>query len=207
LGFAFLARGGEFLWRDGVGWDDEKVLRERDLEVRYGCQGEGDEIQDQVWWSWRVQKADQVGEGTTCAQARVPGDAMCPVAAAERIFELYPERKAGEAEDGLPVMRLSGGKPLKRSAIRSLLALAAARMGYPAGRVGVHSLRVGGATALWVATRGNVGLVKRVGRWSSDSVQRYLWDLPQVTTALTRDMVRAKTRVPWSNLEHAVRGR
>ena len=48
-------------------------------------------------------------------------------------------------------------------------------LGLPASRMQVHSLRLGGATALWAAT-GNLALVKRVGRWTSDAVHRYLQD-------------------------------
>ena len=38
-----------------------------------------------------------------------------------------------------------------------------------------HSLRIGGASALFQAT-GEIELVKRTGRWSSAAVQRYLHD-------------------------------
>ena len=54
-----------------------------------------------------------------------------------------------------------------------------------------------GATALWVATDGNATLVKRLGRWSSDAVNAYLWDLPTMGKDLPRKMVEAKATVPW----------
>ncbi len=47
-----------------------------------------------------------------------------------------------------------------------------------------HSLRIGGATALYQST-GEIELVKRMGRWNSAAVQRYLHDggetLPKVS--------------------------
>ena len=38
---------------------------------------------------------------------------------------------------------------------------------------------------------------KRLGRWASDAVQSYLWDLPVMTGDYTALMVAAKTDVPW----------
>ena len=59
--------------------------------------------------------------------------------------------------------------------------------------MGVHSLRVGGATALWVGTGGNGPVVRRLGRWASDAVHSYLWDLPVLTEGMTTAMVTADT--------------
>ncbi len=97
----------------------------------------------------------------------------------------------------MPLMRWANGEPVTRTYVRDLLGIAAVRLGYPRDRACVHSLRVGGATALWVATGGNVMLVKRLGRWGSDAVEAYLWDLPVMTGEYTRGMYVAKTQVPW----------
>ena len=51
---------------------------------------------------------------------------------------------------------------------------AALRWGTPPELVGSHSLRKGGATALFAAT-GNMELVKRFGGWKSDAVHAYLY--------------------------------
>ena len=51
----------------------------------------------------------------------------------------------------------------------------AAEGGLPPERFLSHSLRIGGASALFQAT-GKIELVKRAGRWSSSAVQRYLHD-------------------------------
>ena len=40
-------------------------------------------------------------------------------------------------------------------------------------------------------------LVQRLGRWGSDAVEAYLWDLPVMTREYTRGMYVAKTQVPW----------
>ena len=47
--------------------------------------------------------------------------------------------------------------------------------GLPADRYGSHSLRVGGATALYHAGM-PVEIIKRYGRWVSDCFQGYLWE-------------------------------
>ena len=125
---------------------------------------------------------------------------MCPVAAVELMHEMFPGRAPGGEEEGLPLFRFEDGSPLKRSAIRELLGAAAVALNMPRSRVGVHSLRVGGATALWVATRGNATLVRRLGRWKSDAVHRYLWDLPQLGGGTTAKMLDADTSVPWAEI-------
>ena len=56
-------------------------------------------------------------------------------------------------------------------------------VGLPEARFMSHSLQIGGATAPYQATM-DVELVKRMGRWSSSAVHRYLQDgggvIPQV---------------------------
>eukprot|EP00959_Pyramimonas_sp_CCMP1952_P299368 6261160-Pyramimonas_sp.AAC.1 len=41
--------------------------------------------------------------------------------------------------------------------------------------LGSHSLRIGGASALYAAFK-DTALVQRWGRWSSDAFQGYLWE-------------------------------
>ena len=106
--------------------------------------------------------------------AEVPGNPLCPVAAVAAMQELFPQRRSGGEEESLPFFRWSNGEPVKRSYIREILGAAAVRLGYPRKRMGVHSLRVGGATALWVGTKGNGPVVRRLGRWASDAVHSYL---------------------------------
>ena len=200
LGFTFMLRGGEFLWRDGRGWDEPKVLRGRDVEIRKGATKE----QDQVWLTWREAKADQLGRGHVGSRDRASGHSLCPVAALEHFQELFPERAPGGAEQDQPLMRWADGTPLVRSWLRDLLGQAAVRMGLPRDRVGVHSLRGAGATTLWVFSKRNAQLVKWMGRWSSDAYESYAWDLPEMNVGMTTGMVNAKTTVPWSTIHGRV---
>ena len=64
---------------------------------------------------------------------------------------------------------------LKRLEIQHFLQAAADGVGLPKSRFLSHSLRVGGATALYQATA-DIELVKRMGRWTSSAVHRYLQD-------------------------------
>ena len=66
-------------------------------------------------------------------------------------------------------------------------------MGIPASAVGTHSLRVGGATAVYAVTKGNKDLVQRLGRWASDAFQGYVWEDRTLTLGLAGAMLRA----PW----------
>ena len=75
--------------------------------------------------------------------------------------------------------RWEDGRQLTREDIQKVLKKAAAAVGLPAERFMTHSLRVGGASALYHAVN-DVEIVKRWGRWSSTAFHRYLWE-PQRT--------------------------
>lgn len=60
-------------------------------------------------------------------------------------------------------------------------------VGLPAERFQSHSLRIGGASALYQAT-GQVEVVKRTGRWTSGAVHRYLHDGGDVIKGLAEHM-------------------
>ena len=64
---------------------------------------------------------------------------------------------------------------LRRTQVQHLLQRAAVGVGLPPERFMSHSLRIGGASALFQAT-GEIELVKRTGRWSSAAVQRHFHD-------------------------------
>ena len=85
------------------------------------------------------------------------------------------------------VCRLSNGKPVQPSHLMALLSWAGNEEGFPSERYGSHSLRVGGATALYHAGV-PVEVVKRYGRWVSDCFQGYLWESNEDSKALARKM-------------------
>ena len=75
------------------------------------------------------------------------------------------------------------------SQIKALLDRAAVAVGLPPDRMGTHSLRIGGASALLHAGV-DIEMIKRMGRWVSDSFQRYLWEANEDTRDLAKRMVR-----------------
>ena len=56
-----------------------------------------------------------------------------------------------------------------------------------------HSLRVGGASALYHATGGNAPVVKRLGRWASEAYEGYIWE----DRTLTKGLAGAMLAAPW----------
>ena len=76
-----------------------------------------------------------------------------------------------------------------RCAVRRVQALqrAAEAVGLPAARFKTHSLRIGGASAIYHAT-GEIEIVKRYGRWSSGAFHRYLWDADEQHKDLAEKM-------------------
>jgi len=177
-GYSFMWRSGEYLSRDSRGWDEPKCVRGIDVAFRSGTQfvpARQATQAEEVHVYQRQAKADQAGQGTSRLHTRIEGEnaELCAVRALGALFEAFPERHGKEA--ALPLFRWTDGTGVSRLFIRDLLRRAADDVGLPALRVQVHSLRLGGATALWAAT-GNLALVKRVGRWQSDAVHRYLQD-------------------------------
>ena len=75
-----------------------------------------------------------------------------------------------------------------------------AERGFPPSRVGSHSLRAGGAVALAVngASR---DMIKKIGRWSSDTFLMYIHD--QISHLTKGVAERMATPFPFTNVEGA----
>ena len=108
------------------------------------------------------------------------------------MFVLFPERALGERY--LPLFRWADGSAITRDQVRRYLQRAGLALGIPASATGLHSLRSGGASAIYNATDGNVPLVKRLGRWASDAFEGYIWEDSRLTKGLSSKMLSA----PWT---------
>ena len=184
-GWFFLMRVGEYAWSNG--WDYDKVLTGADVQARVnGCltanMREADEMV--VWF--KASKVDQLKTGAARNHYRT-GDAddLCPVRALEMLQQHFPERFTVERH--LPLCRRADGSPLKREHIQEVLEQAAREEGLPADRMRSHSLRIGGATALYHVYR-DVELIKRYGRWSSTAFHTYLWESNEGARGLAASM-------------------
>ena len=76
---------------------------------------------------------------------------------------------------------------MKREEVQGLLQRAAEAVGLPRERFMSHSLRIGGASALYHAT-GQIEIVKRYGRWSSGAFHSYLWDSAEQSKGVATKM-------------------
>ena len=94
---------------------------------------------------------------------------MCPVG----VMKMWGSMTHGDE----PIFDAKGphAKRDGRTRIQNWLRVAATAVGVPAHRVGTHSLRIGGATALYNAGW-ELGAIQRFGRWASNSFHGYLWD-------------------------------
>ena len=142
----------------------------------------------------RSSKADQYNNGCLLNHHRADeaNADLCPVRSLWALFRLFPER--AQEERYLPLFRWADGSAATRDQIRRRLQRAGLALGIPADATGMHSLRSGGATAIYNATGGNVPLVKRLGRWASDAFEGYIWEDSQLTRGLSSNMLNA----PWS---------
>ena len=71
-----------------------------------------------------------------------------------------------------------------------MIELAAVDIGANPDYFGTHSLRFGGASALYNAYK-DTGLVQRWGRWASSFFQGYVWESRTAATGVAEQMSRA----------------
>ena len=166
----FMLRAKEFCNSNGV--DLEMILRGADPKF---LEDESDGKVNGVTLQFRKTKVDQeaFGECKTLYTSGIPE--VCVVTALLKFKAVAPQRFGNGCEALKPLFRWSSGQMLMRSQVQNVLQKAATACGLPAGRFMSHSLRIGGASALFQST-GEIELVKRNGRWSSSAVQRYLHD-------------------------------
>ena len=82
------------------------------------------------------------------------------------------------------------GRFLVRNEVQQVLCSAAVAEGADPDSVGSHSLRIGGASALWACYKDNA-LVRRWGRWSNDALHGYLWEARESSRGVSDSMAAA----------------
>ena len=189
LGFFFMMRIGEYA-HSGQ-WDLKKVLTGLDIAPKAGGRAvphfaAADEI---VLW-FKASKADQKGAGQARNHYRSQDpEGICPVWAAECYQRWFPARISGR-EASRPLARWEDGSPITRERIQELLQRAAVLEGYPPDRFKSHSLRIGGATALYHCFQ-DTELVKRWGRWQSGAFHAYLWEANEDAAGVSQAMAQS----------------
>ena len=189
VGFFFLLRASEFLVTMGRSWGTSRTLKGNDIEARRdNLQVMNFHQAEEIVIYLKGSQTDQYNQGTVRNQFR-SGDELCVVTALANYQAMKPERFAG-AEADQPLFRLENGKPLQRTDIQGLIQLAAVADGQSTTRYGSHSLRIGGATAMYQTTK-DLDIVKRFGRWNSDAFHGYLWESHERQKDLAKGMAKA----------------
>jgi hypothetical protein len=146
VAFFFLIRIGEYAWSGG--WDLEKVLAGADLSPKKKGEpcvrlAEADEVM--LWF--KSSKADQLKYGTARNHFR-SGAELCVVEALQWLQTFAPEHFEG-SEKHLPLFRFADGTHLTKQMVGEILEQASIEVGMDLTRFRSHSLRCGGATALY----------------------------------------------------------
>lgn len=190
----FMMRASEFCDSNGINLDN--VMRGLDVKLSRDGQpalpGEATEVTVQ----FRKTKADQEAFGSCKTMAKTGVQYLCPVQALENYRKVCPGRFQG-VDAHKPLFRWGNGTTLKRTEVQYLLQKAAVAEGLPANRFLSHSLRIGGASALFQASA-DIELVKRMGRWSSSAVQKYLYDGGQTLKELAGRMAQVDKKVHYT---------
>ena len=179
----FMLRAKEYCDSNGVDYD--MVLRGTDLRFTTDGKVEPGKEPNEITMQFRKTKSDQLAFGESKTLKATGRRHLCPVEALVRMRRKWPTRfQKGHSDSLKPLFRWASGQALRRTEVQSFLQQAARGVGLPPERFMSHSLRIGGATALYQST-GEIEVVKRMGRWSSSAVQRYLHDggdtLPRVS--------------------------
>lgn len=190
----FMMRASEY--SDSNGLNRDMMLRGIDLKLSRDGAEAGLGQATEVTVQFRRTKADQEAFGTCKTLAKTGEKFLCPVAALEEYRCTVPGGFKGP--DAMnPLFRWGNGAILKRTEVQFLLQKAATAEGLPADRFLSHSLRIGGASALYQASA-DIELVKRMGRWSSSAVQRYLHDGGHVLKDLSAKMSKVDQRIHYT---------
>jgi len=188
LGWFFLMRLSEYAAHDGGQFDPQKALLGRDVTFRLNNEptllaSDAEE----AGILFRISKADVFNAGEFRNHFRSGDAELCVVDALQLVQERLPHRFGNGTESDKELCRYENGNPVFRGQITLWIERAARQEGYTAERFGSHSLRIGGATALYhmgVA----VEIIKRYGRWASDAFQGYLWESSTSAKGLAKGM-------------------
>lgn len=131
----------------------------------------------------------KAAKGHICNHFRTT-EKNCFVKATIQLYLRFPQRYHGGSESEDPLFRTRDDKPSPRTAVTALIKKAARGLGLPEGDLGTHSLRFGGASAIWAQFQDST-MVKRWGRWSSDSFQTYIWEARNTAQGVAQKMATA----------------
>jgi hypothetical protein len=177
LSMVNMLRAGETL-DTGDGPDPAKCLRVKHLAGYAGGSetpvGPGEQADELVQFQ-PFSKADQDGSGAvTNVYADANDSPACTVRLYNRLRALDPGFFSKENGDAF-LFTLANGQVMGYGPQEKLLRGGAERLGFNPMGISLHSLRAGGATAMWHAGYNTFAIQGR-GRWRSDAYKVYIWE-------------------------------
>ena len=164
MGWFFLLRASEYVKSEGTKATERRGLRGQDVRAR--CKGvdvKNFSQADEVVLIIRGSKTDKFNEGELKNHFKTNDEDLCVVKALAAYQQHAPQRFGPKADGYL--FAWENGKVILRGEIQAVLERAAVACGVDPQYIGSHSLRFGGATALFAAYK-DTALVQRWGRWS-----------------------------------------
>jgi site-specific DNA-cytosine methylase len=193
-GFFFLLRSCEYL-KTEHGVDAEKCLRmEHVTFYRNGkiINGSNAGIRaDRMVILVPYSKTDAMGVGVELDLDADEGNPLCPVEAFNRLRSL-DARRFHTSNATKQLFALADGRTLSKGRVHDVLKAAGARLGYDPKDFTSHSLRAGGASAMF-HNGFSVEEIKKRGRWVSDSWKVYVQGLSDKPCHMTRRMTASET--------------
>ena len=192
LGWFFMLRMGEYLTTNSRNCNSERrPISTSDIEPR--CRGEPTEWGphvDEVSVFISGSKTDWLNQGCIRSHSKIesgsPNVELCVVRALIGVFKAFPAKLRKHKD--LPFATWKNGSPIPSTHVAATLRAAVFKNGNNPQAFSLHSLRAGGATALYRAT-GDIELVARFGRWKSKSISAYLWESHEMMEGLGQKMV------------------
>ena len=193
VGFFFLLRSIEYLSTEH-GVDPKKTLRVEHITFRRRgalISRDGPLEADRVVILIPYSKTDALGVGVELAIDIDRGNPLCPVEAFNRLRRMEPARFS-PARDQRYLFTCHNGLVLKKVRVQALLKASARRAGYNPEEFTSHSLRAGGASAMYHNGYG-IDQIKRRGRWVSDVWKIYVQGLSVAREDYTKRMTTTTT--------------
>ena len=185
MAFFFMLRGSEYSANSPGSCDGEKIIRRKDIRwKRNGKYINYFWLADEVEIHIRSSKTDQIGAGAFRAM-KISGETLCVVKTMQEVYAL-----GLMMEDSAPFAMMPDGVTITRDMVSELLKEAAEELGEPIDEFSSHSLRRGGATALYSKgyTREEI---MYMGRWKSDVWLRYAKMTQEKLSSASKDIATA----------------
>ena len=203
FGFFLMMRCSEYL-AEGKVFDPVRALTTDKVLPQAGGQPieAGDfERADALTILFELSKTDQNRIGCT-RTVFATGDDLCPVEAYKQLRRVRgSDWNAREA-----VMMDKSGWIMNRDFMASLLKVAGVDCGVPSSEVATHSLRIGGATAMYATQKYSDDEIRRFGRWKSDCWRRYVYSAREAVAGLAAAMSRVHVTPEATAREFGVAG-